>query len=471
MSGYEKLKELKRSLHIKKVTDLLVLAPQNDPYYAGTATQVLQAEWFANLWDRFGYTTGIHLRRVHYQLVSQRDPLVRVKADGLPYENTEADWGYLQDASRMARYLGLVAPEAFEDHRNPDPHLLAPVPRPAPTPQWFVDEPYWRLPEIDDTRLTTSLYLRVPTPTVYGYDYELADQGYLLELWAEKSTMDDVLIPVCRELGVNLITSLGFQSITSVVKMIKNRVELAARLGRPTRIFYISDHDPAGDSMPVAVARQIQFWIDQYAPDGDVALTPLALTREQVERYTLPRIPVKDTDLRKANFEALHGEGATELDALEALYPGELARIVREAVAPYRDRTLARRLVHAESEAQDVIDAAWDQSIAQYQAALDEIQREASEIADRYQGELSRLSEQMASEIEPLQERLDLLRQAIENESTALTVQLPLRPQPEPFTDTPGDWLYRSDRDYLAQVAVFKARRNGNGPLSAGEVS
>src|SRR5262249_51819997 len=159
----------------------------------------------------------------------------------------------------------------------------------------------------------------------YGYDYAAADQPYLVEIWVEKSTMNDVLEPLCGQLSVNLVTSLGFQSMTAAVNLLQRAARLAAA-GRPCRVFYISDYDPAGDGMPVAVARQIEFWLSQYAPGADIKLTPLVLTREQVVAYDLPRTPIKESDRRRANFEALHGEGAVELDALEALHPGELRR-------------------------------------------------------------------------------------------------------------------------------------------------
>lgn len=53
-------------------------------------------------------------------------------------------------------------------------------------------------------------------------------------------------------------------------------------------MLYIADYDPAGDQMPVAVSRQVEFWIDSYAPGADVKLTALALTGEQVADYASP---------------------------------------------------------------------------------------------------------------------------------------------------------------------------------------
>ena len=100
--------------------DLLVLAPQNDPFYAGNGVEGDKALWFAQLWERFGYGSGAHLRRVHYRIVSEGNI---VKPDGELYENNNGCWQYIQGASRQARYLRLVDPEEVVDKRNPAPNI------------------------------------------------------------------------------------------------------------------------------------------------------------------------------------------------------------------------------------------------------------------------------------------------------------------------------------------------------------
>ena len=196
----------------------------------------------------------------------------------------------------------------------------------------------WLLPWIESD-LSTFVSLPLPlVDTIDGYRYAPSDQPYLVEIWIEKSTMDDVLLPLCEELHISLVTSVGFQSITSAVNLLQ-RAQQLIQLGKPTRIFYISDFDPAGDGMPVAVARQMEFWLQDYAPGADIKLSPLALTRDQVITYQLPRLPIKESDVRQAGFEERYGAGAVEWEALEALYPGVLADLVRDAIAPYRDMT------------------------------------------------------------------------------------------------------------------------------------
>lgn len=471
--GYERIKQLAADLGKKNgtrgrlvpVAELLAMSKNRDPFYAGAPAQRARAEWFAALWQRFGYTTGVHLRRVHYRLVSVEpgQPKPR-RHDGSEYQNTETCWGYLEDAGAMARYLLLVPADAFEDRRNPEPHIFM---RPEPLFRllrvWLESLEEWSLPVIEH-EIASLIELSLPgIAEVSGYDYHATDQPYHCELWIEKSTMDDVLVPICEELHVNLVSSLGFQSITGVINLLQRVCELAriCKAGKPARVFYISDFDPAGDGMPVAVARQIEFWIRDYASDADIKLQPLALTAEQADFYDLPRIPIKDSDARKDGFEARYDEGAVELDALEAVRPGELARLVREAIVPYRDLTLEERLTEAEEEARERAEEAWEERIAPYREELDNIEQDAREIAGAYGDELGQLNERLQADLAPLRERMDSVRQAVQGEMARFEVELPGRPEPETDAVDEDEWLYSSDRDYLSQLAVYKARKNG----------
>jgi hypothetical protein len=118
--------------------------------------------------------------------------------------------------------------------------------------------------------------------------------------------MDEILLSICSHYHINLVTGLGFMSITRVIELLQRVCEI----GKLTRILYISDYDPAGTKMLFQVARQIEFWLGDYCPDGDIKLEPIVLTQEQVIQYRLPRISIKDTDKQKETFEERYGEGA-----------------------------------------------------------------------------------------------------------------------------------------------------------------
>src|SRR5262245_35304648 len=107
-------KALAGSLH-RPLGTLIALAPVNDPFAIGPPRQEA-ARWFAKLWRRLNLGEGVHVRRVHYQLVSLRRP--PQLPNGKPYENTVECWNALCTACRDARYLDLVPADAFVDRRN-----------------------------------------------------------------------------------------------------------------------------------------------------------------------------------------------------------------------------------------------------------------------------------------------------------------------------------------------------------------
>src|SRR5438105_15887783 len=100
--NYAEIKQLARETG-QRVTDLITLAPQNDPFYTGTPNDWALAEWFAGLWHLFNYQHKVHIRRVHYQIVSQKPPVLL--PSGKAYENTEEAWNTLNLDSKAERHL------------------------------------------------------------------------------------------------------------------------------------------------------------------------------------------------------------------------------------------------------------------------------------------------------------------------------------------------------------------------------
>jgi hypothetical protein len=276
---YEMVRKIQRELRQKErrkrpLYDLLALSQNNDPYNAGSPNDWEVARWFEDVWRRFDYGAGTHLRRIHYRLVVAGD---FKKHDGSTYLNT-------------------VEAADFDDHRNPNPFLAEWCGGDTPEPMVIapVEMPDVTLPEID-TNISALADFEVLPPIVTGYDPDdHLDRDYVLEIWIEKSTMNDILLPICRELKVNFVPAVGIQSISNSVKLLQRCV----RLKKPGRVFYISDFDPAGDIMPVGVARQLEFYRGRYAPDIEIKLTPLALTAAQA--VGLPRVPIKTISVARA---------------------------------------------------------------------------------------------------------------------------------------------------------------------------
>lgn len=436
-----------------RLQDVLVLAPANDPFNCGGPQQVRQAEWFADVWNSLMGEQSGHIRKCWYRAVSQPEP-IRLP-DGTPLLNTDPLWQKFQTWSKYARYLGLIDPLKIVDNRNPDPHLLAPEPVTPPQPGWELQD-WWgfTIPSIE-----RQLYAEfdLPDPIVTGYGFCDGEQPYLLELWSEKSTMDEEVLPICREFGVNLVTSTGFQSVTNAIGCYSRAAQWAAR-GYPVRIFYLSDFDPAGDSMPVAVSRQIEFWREQYGPDVDIAVAPMALTREQVAEYRLPTIPIKATDRRKEAFESRHGvDGAVELDALEAIYPGQLAEVLSAAFSQYRDTGLRARLIVAHAAARQLVADEWSRRTGHLREQAESLQTRMEEIAYRYEPRLRALSDEFGAEIGDLRDEAEQLEHHIhELRESSIDIALPPRPVAEVDPPDESQWLFASGRTFAEQLTHYR---------------
>ena len=392
------------------VKELLALAQQNDPFYQGTKTDHKKADWFADVFEQMDTRSGaVHLRRVHYWCVSQRD---LEHYNGEPYQNTDAHWAKLVGCAKKARYLGSVPFEKIADHRNPDPHVLAEYEFSEPTATVHTSDP--RSADV----LTSGFHAQDLQP-------------YHLEVWCEKSTMNDVLVPVCRSCGANLVTGVGELSITACHELAE-RIRAA---GKPARIFYVSDFDPAGKSMPRAVARKLEWMLagdnrQKASPGGaDVRLCPLALSEEQVRTYDLPRKPIKKSELRRSSFEEVHGEGAVELDALEALHPGALRDIVEEALGAFFDSELAGEVRQARRK---------------YKKTLRE---RIEKIQDDYAEALEAVWE--------MNERIEKLK--VENPAE----YVPDAPAPQSEGDRAFPWLLDAARSYFEQLNVYDDYANG----------
>jgi hypothetical protein len=426
--NYGRIKQLAKAQGVT-INDLIVLAPQNDPFYTGTPTDLALGEWFASLWQAFGLERA-HLRRVHYQIISQDSPVLL--PNGKPYENTIECWDILNLASKAARYLRLVDPEAFNDRRTPEVMLSA--------KDWRVSRPdVWVYNASHRLDMKLPDFPQLPTYAVGGYE---ANQPYYLEVWCEKSTMNDILIPLCQRYQANLQTGMGEMSITATLALVHRLVEA----GKPARILYVSDFDPAGQSMPVAVSRKIEYFVRTLGLDLDIRLFPVVLTLQQVQYYHLPRTPIKETERRRVGFEVRHGEGAVELDALEALYPGELAQVLSYYLDHYYDGTLDERVEQQREALRAQLGVIWQQVMGNYQPEVAALRAEYEQIRMDVQARLGTFSE-----------RLRGLWQAMRQDLSAYYDIAEQYPVPEANRgQESGNGLYNSQRDYMEQVEAYK---------------
>jgi hypothetical protein len=426
-------REAKRSG--RSVKDLIALGNVNDPFYIGQPACAERGRWFADLWGSGAMGNRTHLRGIHYILISGETAILM--PDGRAFENTDLCWNFLAQASKAARYLGLVDARLFRDQKS----------RPA---QIFTEESAAALPliEISSDEYFFDIGVPVfPDPPTYEIERFSGVQKYLIEIWIEKSTMSDELEPLCKRYGCNLVTGVGELSISQCVALV-DRIVAA---DRPCRVLYISDFDPGGKSMPVAVSRKIEFYQRNEFPDIDVQVNQILLTEDQCRKYKLPRTPLKDSERRGAKWEEKYGEGATELDALEALYPGEFSKIVRTEIERFFDTSLVDRCDRAYVDISEELDAIQEEIMAEYDDEINDLRAEYDEVKEKFE-----------AEVRPLMARIASCWHAITTEMEA--ADLPDIDVPVAELDHENEWqepLYDSGRDYEKQIAAYKRFQNG----------
>jgi hypothetical protein len=311
--------------------DLTVIT-SNDPYRLDTPVGRQNGQWFAAMVAQFvPATRTIHLRGLHYLLISAREPVLL--PDGSRYLNTDEHYFWLgNSAAKCGRWLGYVAFERIHDERN-DPARV------------FVYEDY-----TDDAVITGEAdcgYDMLPEiPIIVPHVKAMTCRvkpAYRIILIGEKSSLYSELAPIARGVEGELILPTGEISDTLIYQMAQRIVAD----GREAVILYFSDFDPAGYQMPISVARKLQALktlmpLDLAARFG-VAVYPVALTLKQALAYDLPTSPLKEGEKRKEKWVERWGREQTEIDALIALNPGTLAHIARQAVKPFFDTTLTER--------------------------------------------------------------------------------------------------------------------------------
>ena len=408
----------------RPVSTLYALSANNDPFYIAPARSKAAA-WFAEEWRRLKIATGWHYRRIHYVFVSQDGETAVLMLSGLPYENTLECWADLCEAARDAIALELVPQDAFVDHRNATPITYLVEPQ-AASADVIDGEPDCFVPKFPDL------------PALM-FDRPVVPQPFHIEVWAEKTTVNDVLEPLASQYEFNLVTGIGELSATRC----REFVDRAQRSRRPVRILYVSDFDPGGLSMPVAVARKIEFEIRRRGLFLDVQLRPIVLTHQQCVENKLPRTPLKKTERRAKRFEERFGEGGTEFDALEALHPGLLRRIVLSEVQRY-----------------------WNPGHKAFvREKCEEIEDRCDEITtaphDAYQDEIATLQagwQKIVADVKAWKERAKPIWQAItywlDQEQPSLVEGVDF--SPEFAAEEDPDPLFDSTRGYLEQIDRYK---------------
>jgi hypothetical protein len=206
------------------------------------------------------------VRQVYYQLVSRQ-----------VIENNQKRYKSVSKALVKARQQGIIPWEWIEDRLRKPRHVNM-----------------WRgLPSFAKT-----------AKAAYRRDVWESQPDYL-EVWLEKDALSGIFEDALGPYGVTLNVGRGFDgwdSIRNVANRCKDREN--------AMILYFGDFDPSGEDMARSLRDRIAFF--KVYPE----IVKCALTKEDIERYSLPPDFAKKTDSRAAKFIAKNGDVSVELDAL-----------------------------------------------------------------------------------------------------------------------------------------------------------
>jgi hypothetical protein len=172
------------------------------------------------------------------------------------------------------------------------------------------------------------------------YSYMLdrwENQPNYVEVWVEKDALIGIVSQICRELDVPHFSCRGYTSQSEMWSAAQRFIRQNHRESRT--IIYLGDHDPSGIDM----TRDIQERMDMFG--ADVYVKRVALTMEQIEKFSPPPNPTKLSDARASGYIEEYGHECWELDALE---PKVITSLIRDEVTALCDSDLLYEIEHRE---------------------------------------------------------------------------------------------------------------------------
>ena len=131
---------------------------------------------------------------------------------------------------------------------------------------------------------------------------------------------------------------------------IGKRLEAYYEDGKDICVLYLGDHDPSGIDM----TRDITERLALYSNVNEIEIIRLALNWDQIELWSPPENPAKETDSRFLAYMERYGNSSWELDAVE---PVQLVSLIENVVLEKRNEYLWDEAVEREREMREQLQA------------------------------------------------------------------------------------------------------------------
>lgn len=253
------------------------------------------------------------LRQLYYQLVSR---------DVVP--NKQSEYSKLSTLLKEGRMSGIVDWDAIED-RLRKPSSPASFENPEEILKAAINQ--YALPR-------------------------QAGQKIYVEVWVEKDALSGVLKRVTEKYHVPILVNRGYSSASAMFDSYQ-RFKTAHEQGQEVKILYLGDYDPSGMDMIRDIRdRTLEFIMGDAdsaiydEEDFKFSVTPIALTREQINQYNPPPNPAKRTDPRAKDFIKKHGATSWEVDALR---PEVLNQLLNDAILENISESMYKKIVNREN--------------------------------------------------------------------------------------------------------------------------
>ena len=399
----------------------------DDPFRQDTPAKHRDARWLAEaVADLIPRGQKIHFRGLHYAVLGRTMP------KGGPYTSVDKCWQWLsEDAAKAARWLGYVPWERFSDHRNDPPMIQKWYP---PQPRGLAESTEL-LFYADGAEYATGelpgLERLLPSPRLEGFT---PAQPYHLVVFGEKSSLEPVLVPLCRRYSADLYLPAGEISDTLLHTMALSIASNGVTDGRPMVVLTFSDCDPAGFQMPISIGRKLQAFSYVIKDMPEVQVHRVMLLPQHVRAIArdrgiaLPDSPLKPGEARAGAWTQATGVAQIEVDALATLHRELFTEAANNALSQFFDATLERRAREAREQ--------WEHRAAQ---VIEE------QIGER----LALLRPELEERCERMQADRDWISAALGGLAEEVVLPNPELPEAHDVPGRPGAALYDSSDNFM----------------------
>lgn len=179
------------------------------------------------------------------------------------------------------------------------------------------------------------------------------DSDARVEVWLEKDALAGVVYDVTAQWHVPLMVTRGYSSESFAYSAAEN----IADSNKITVIYYLGDFDPSGVNAAEDLKARLRGFLN--GKSHNLVFERLAVTPEQIEAWSLPARPTKTTDTRYKDFKKRFGDvESTELDAIE---PGNLRKLVEEAILDHVDADQVQAIRREQDDARELLNKTFGQ--------------------------------------------------------------------------------------------------------------